>query len=83
MILIQHLARFEEAVWQAYEEYEPYHLVQYLFQLVRLTNLCIKENYVLNEEPQLAKARLLLYSCSKQVIQNSFLVLGINPLNSV
>lgn len=32
--LILYLKRFEEVVWQAYEEYEPYNIVQYLFQLV-------------------------------------------------
>ncbi|CAF0949121.1 unnamed protein product [Brachionus calyciflorus] len=81
--LIQHLARFEEAVWQSYEEYEPYHVVLYLFQLVKLTNLCLKDSYVFNEQLDVAKARLLLFSCSKQVLQNSFNVLGINPLNSI
>jgi arginyl-tRNA synthetase len=34
LILIQHLAKYDEVVWQAYQEYEPYHIVQYLFQLV-------------------------------------------------
>ncbi len=34
LALIQHLARFEEVVWQSFQEYEPYHIVQYLFQLV-------------------------------------------------
>jgi len=32
--LIQHLARFEEVIWLSFQEYEPYHIVQYLFQLV-------------------------------------------------
>lgn len=83
LILIQHLGRFEEVIFQAYQEYEPYHLVQYLFQLVKLTNACLKDNYVLNECESLAKSRLLLFSCSKQVIQNSFHILGIEPLNSI
>lgn len=34
LVLIQHLARFEEAVWQSFLEYEPYHVVQYMYQLV-------------------------------------------------
>lgn len=83
LVLIQHLARFEETIFQAYHEYEPYHLVQYLFQLVKLTNMCLKDNYVLNECENLAMARLLLYNCSKQVIQNAFNILGIEPLNSI
>lgn len=34
LALIQHMARFEEVVWQSFQEYEPYHIVQYLFELV-------------------------------------------------
>ena len=34
LALIQHLARFEEVIWQSFQEYEPYHIVQYLFELV-------------------------------------------------
>ncbi len=34
LALIQHLGRFEEVIWQSFQEYEPYHIVQYLFQLV-------------------------------------------------
>lgn len=50
--------RFEEVLWTAYQEYEPYHIVQYLFQLVRLTNLCMSENYVIGEEKNTAKVIL-------------------------
>ena len=57
--------------------------MQYLFQLVRLTNLCLSENYVVGEDEKIAKARLLLYSCCKQVISNSLQVIGITPLNRV
>lgn len=83
LALIQHLARFEEVIWQSFQEYEPYHIVQYLFELVRLTNNCLKDNYVIGEDENVAKARLLLYSCSKQVINNAFDVIGITPLNRV
>lgn len=81
--VIQHLARFEEVVWQSFQEYEPYHIVQYLFQLVRLVNNCLSESYVIGEDEDKAQARLLLYFCSKQVIANAFKILGIQPLDRV
>ncbi len=34
LILIQHLAKYHEVVWKSYVDYEPYYLVDYLFQLV-------------------------------------------------
>ena len=32
--LIQHLAKFDEVVWQSFQDNEPYHIVQYMYQLV-------------------------------------------------
>ncbi len=34
MILIQHLAKYDEIIWKSFTDYEPYIIVQYLFQLV-------------------------------------------------
>lgn len=81
--LINLLAKYEEIVWKSYTTYEPHFIVQFLFQLVKGTNLCIKNSYVIGEEKNVALARLLLYQCTKQVIANSLNVLGINPLNRV
>ena len=34
MILIQHLSKYDELIWKSYIDYEPYFIVNYLFQLV-------------------------------------------------
>ena len=47
--------RYGDVLWKSYQEYEPYHVVQYLFQLVRLTNLCMNENYVIGENEKTAQ----------------------------
>jgi arginyl-tRNA synthetase len=81
--LINLLANYEEIIWKSYSTYEPHFIVQYLFQLVRATNLCLTKSYVIGEEKNVALARLLLYQCTKQVIANSLNVLAIKPLNRV
>ena len=45
----------------AYQDYEPYHIVQYLFQLVRLTNNCMSEKYVIGQDIKTAQVLICFF----------------------
>ena len=83
LCLIQHLARFDEVVLQAYSEWEPCYIVHYLFMLRQLVNLAYKKLPVKGQPTAVAEARLLLFHCSKQVMSNGLCVLGIEPLTEM
>jgi arginyl-tRNA synthetase len=61
LALIQHLGRFDDVLWMAYQDYEPYHIVQYLFQLVRLTNNCMSEKYVIGQDIKTAQVLICFF----------------------
>jgi len=76
--LIKSLEEFPKKTLLAAENYKPHLISQYLLTLSRNFNEfyhscpCLKE-----ENKELAKARLLVTKCTKQVIKNGLALLGI------
>lgn len=83
LTLLQHLARFDEAILTATNEWEPAHIVSYLFMLRHLVNLAYSRLPVKGQAKDVAEARLLMFHCARQVLANGLRVLGIEPLDAM
>ncbi|KAK2193859.1 hypothetical protein NP493_5g16017 [Ridgeia piscesae] len=81
--LVQVMARFDETLQYSYTALEPSHLVQYLFSLCHLVGSAIEKLHVKGESDDVAKARLLLFYCSRTVLANGLHLLGITPLEKM
>ncbi|XP_054718018.1 probable arginine--tRNA ligase, mitochondrial isoform X2 [Uloborus diversus] len=81
--LIEHLAKFEEVIYNTYTELEPCILVQYLFSLRNEIGKAIKVLPVKGSNIYVARARLLLFHASQLVLQKSLQLVGITPLNKM
>ncbi|MBW2986765.1 arginine--tRNA ligase [Candidatus Woesearchaeota archaeon] len=76
--LVQALAEFPDKTKEACVSMRPHIIAQYLLTLGRAFNEFYHACHCLNEEnKELAKARLLLIDCSRQVIKNGLNLLGI------
>lgn len=77
--LVQALSDFPEKTRDACENYRPHIIAQYLLSLGRAFNEFYHACHCLNEEnKELAKARLVLIDCTRQVIDNGLNLLGID-----
>lgn len=81
--LVQQMARFDETLQYSYAALEPSHLVQYLFTLCHLVSSANETLHVKGEPDDVAKARLLLFHCSRTVLANGLHLLGITPLEKM
>jgi len=80
------IARWEEVLSLAATTLEPQHIVTYLFSLASSSSkalgaLQVKTN--IETEPELSRARILLFACAKKVLGEGMKVLGIIPLDQV
>ncbi|XP_076358767.1 putative arginine--tRNA ligase, mitochondrial [Tachypleus tridentatus] len=80
LYLVQHLAKFDEVIFEAYESLEPCVLVQYLFSLCHLAGRANKVLVVKNQDMTVAQARLLLFHCAKNVLNCGMKILSLKPL---
>jgi len=81
--LIFKLSWFERVVELCLADFEPSRIVLYLMELAKTTNRLIPAMRVLNQEPEVARARLLLLKAVRIVIRNAMKVLGITPLDKM
>ncbi|XP_035227726.1 probable arginine--tRNA ligase, mitochondrial isoform X2 [Stegodyphus dumicola] len=83
--LVQHLSRFDEMFYKSYIHLEPCFIFQYLSTLWHLTDkatnvlkLDVKEDRII-----VIKARLLLLSATRKILQQGLHLLGIAPLENI
>eukprot|EP00088_Acartia_fossae_P062376 TRINITY_DN7526_c0_g1_i3.p1 TRINITY_DN7526_c0_g1~~TRINITY_DN7526_c0_g1_i3.p1 ORF type:complete len:587 (-),score=60.18 TRINITY_DN7526_c0_g1_i3:398-2125(-) len=81
--LVFHLGQWDECLKQSYTELDPSIIVRYLFKLCNFTNKCFKELTVKGEDPDLARARILLFYSSKQVLAEALTLIGVQPLDKM
>lgn len=81
--LCYRLMWFERVLKLCTDDYEPSRIVLYLMDLAKAVNNLISVFRVLGESPEVAKARMLLFSASRIVIRNGLVLLGITPLNKM
>ena len=79
--LVLHLARYDEALRDAYLTLEPCVLVQYLFRLCNLTSKALTELPVKGSERP--EARVALFAAAKETLARGMRVLGVEPLEQM
>ena len=75
--LIKGLLDFPALVTGAAESLEPHRVASYLLETAKLIHLWYHKHHVLNEPPEITKARLVLARASRIVIRNGLTILGI------
>ncbi|MBI1936215.1 arginine--tRNA ligase [Candidatus Woesearchaeota archaeon] len=78
--LIKMISAFPETVSKATHELKPHIIASYLYSLAQKFNEYYHMHQVLNAEPKLKDARLLLISSVRQVLKNGLSLLGIEVL---
>jgi len=77
-LLVSHLSLYQEAVEDACKNYQPQRICTYLFSLAKLFNEFYRDCPILKAEEKEKKARLLLVSCTKEVLKSGLSLLGID-----
>lgn len=82
--LIKYLQNYPKACQECYDNLEPSILTKYLFKLCHLTATNLRNLKVKNEsDVEVAKARLLLFHCTRLVLNNGLNILGITSLEKM
>jgi len=76
--LISALRDFPELVAGAAAALEPHRVASYLLETARQVHTWYHAHHVLNEPPEIMKARLLLARASRIVLKNGLTMLGIS-----
>ena len=82
--LVYLIGHWDEVLSSSAASLEPQTLVQYLFSLANCTSRALKQlpvKSLIDTDPSLARARLLLFSCSQRVLWEGLRVIGVTPLN--
>jgi arginyl-tRNA synthetase len=78
--LVRILAQFPDVLLAAIRSLEPSTLVTYLFKLTHTVSSCYDILWVAGQTPELAAARLALYSSARQVLHNGMTLLNLTPV---
>ncbi|ODV91459.1 hypothetical protein CANCADRAFT_33122 [Tortispora caseinolytica NRRL Y-17796] len=78
--LVRILAKYPDVILQAAKNSEPTTIVTYLFKLTHEFSSCYDKLWVAGQEPEIAKARLALYTSVRQVLNNGMRLLGLTPV---
>jgi len=82
--LVYIIARYDEVLSISYKTHEPHHLVQYLFTLCNTVSKALKLLQVKTApDSDTARARLLLFQCSRKTLGEGLTLLGIKPLDKI
>lgn len=76
--IIKKLAEFPKVVEKTQKELKPHLIASYVYDLARKFNDFYEKCPVLSENEELKKARLVLVSCIKQILETGLDLLGIN-----
>ena len=75
------IARYPDAVQEARITTEPCTIINYLMLLSRSISTALDRLWVMNQETQLAKARVALYSAARITLGNGLRLIGLTPLD--
>jgi arginyl-tRNA synthetase len=75
--LIKALLDFPAVLTSAAESLEPHRIASYLLEMSQLVHLWYHKHHVLNEPPEITRARLVLARASRIVLRNGLAILGI------
>ncbi|KAL5514035.1 hypothetical protein ACEPAG_2796 [Sanghuangporus baumii] len=74
------LATYPDVVRAAFKTYEPSTIVSYCFKLAHLISSAWETLIVMNQEQELAQARLYLFTCARLVLSSAMRLLSLTPL---
>ncbi|KAH8109098.1 arginyl-tRNA synthetase [Phellopilus nigrolimitatus] len=74
------LATYPDVVRAAFKAYEPSTIVSYCFKLSHLISSAWETLIVMNQEQEVAQARLYLYRCARDVLSSAMRLLSLTPL---
>ncbi|THH04283.1 hypothetical protein EW145_g5637 [Phellinidium pouzarii] len=75
------LATYPDVVRTAIKTYEPSTIVTFCFKLSHLISSAWETLIVLNQEQEVAQARLYLYTCARDVLASAMRLLSLTPLD--
>jgi arginyl-tRNA synthetase len=75
--LIKALVDFPDLVESAAESLEPHRIATYLLDTARLAHLWYHKHHVLEQAPEVTKARLALARGARIVLRNGMQILGV------
>uniref|UniRef100_A0A0L8HA46 Probable arginine--tRNA ligase, mitochondrial n=1 Tax=Octopus bimaculoides TaxID=37653 RepID=A0A0L8HA46_OCTBM len=78
--LVLHISRYDEVILNSFLSFEPFHVVQYLFQLAHLSNQSLHSLVVKGQVQDIAQARLLLFHSAQQILSSGLRLIGVQPL---
>ncbi|KAM3602470.1 uncharacterized protein V6R79_004774 [Siganus canaliculatus] len=81
--ILQHLLRYDEVLYQSAQDLQPRHLVNFLLKLSHLIASAHRALPVKGSSPDVAQARLQLFSGACSVLANGMRILGITPMDKM
>ncbi|XP_061889998.1 probable arginine--tRNA ligase, mitochondrial isoform X2 [Entelurus aequoreus] len=81
--ILQHLLRYDEALYQSAQDLQPKHLLNFLLKLCHLIASAHRELPVKGSPQEVAQARLRLFSGSCSVLADGMRILGITPVDKM
>ena len=78
--LIRALAQWPDVFLNTFKTREPTTVLTYLFKTTHTLSSSYDHLQVVGSEEELKKARLALYVCARQVVNNGMRLLGLTPL---
>ncbi|KAI5309227.1 hypothetical protein KEM55_003755, partial [Ascosphaera atra] len=79
--LVRLLAQWPDVVFNASKTLEPSTVLTYLFRMTHTLSSGYDVLKVVGSEEDVKKARMALYDCSRQVLNNGMRLLGLNPVD--
>ncbi|XP_071006419.1 probable arginine--tRNA ligase, mitochondrial [Oncorhynchus clarkii lewisi] len=83
ILILQHLLRYDEVLYQSVQDLQPKHLVNFLMTLSHLAASAHRELPVKGSPQAVAQARLRLFSGVCTVLANGMKILGITPVEKM
>ena len=81
--LVRALSQFPNALERAEREREPFAVGQYLMDLTKSFNRFYNAHRILDENPKISQARMLLAHCTAEVLSLGLTILGIPTLDKM
>ncbi|KIY70938.1 arginyl-tRNA synthetase [Cylindrobasidium torrendii FP15055 ss-10] len=78
--VVYHLATYPDAVRMALRVSEPSTIVTYCFRLSHLISSAWETLVVKGQDPEVAQARLYLFTCARHVLSSAMRLLSLTPL---
>lgn len=80
ILVIRSLAQWPDVFQQTLKTREPITVLTYLFRMTHVVSSSYHTEQVVGSDLPIKKARLAMYNCARQVLNNGMKLLGLNPV---